>query len=103
MAKYRVIEGFYDLQDPEGKSYHLYNKGDDYPREGLEPTEERIAFLLSTSNRLSKPVIEAVQEPAGEPEDMTADDSAEEAEEAPEEEEEAPEEAQKPKKGRTKK
>ena len=63
MAKYRVIEGFYDLQDPEGRSYHLYNKGDEYPREGLEPSPERVAFLMSESTRLLKPVIEeAVEE-----------------------------------------
>ena len=66
MAKYRVIEGFYDLQDPEGKSYHLYDKGAEYPREGLKPTPERIAFLLSASNKLSKPVIEEIPEPAQE-------------------------------------
>ena len=65
MAKYRVIEGFYDLQDPEGRSYHLYNKGDEYPREGLEPSPERVAFLMSESTRLLKPVIEeAVEEEA---------------------------------------
>lgn len=62
MAKYRVIEGFYDLQDPEGKSYHLYNKGDEYPREGLEPSPERVAFLMSESTRLLKPVIEETVE-----------------------------------------
>lgn len=62
MAKYRVIEGFYDLQDPEGRSYHLYNKGDEYPREGLEPSPERVAFLMSESTRLLKPVIEETVE-----------------------------------------
>ena len=68
MAKYRVIEGFYDLQDPEGRAYRLYNKGDAYPREGLNPDPERIAFLLSGSNRLSRPVIEEdSEEPAGSP------------------------------------
>lgn len=64
MAKYRVIEGFYDLEDPEGQSYHLYNKGDEYPREGLEPSLERVAFLMSESTRLLKPVIEKTVEEA---------------------------------------
>lgn len=64
MAKYRVIEGFYDLEDPEGQSYHLYNKGDEYPREGLEPSPERVAFLMSESTRLLKPVIEKTVEEA---------------------------------------
>jgi hypothetical protein len=94
MAKYRVIEGFYDLQDPEGQSYHLYDKGAEYPREGLEPTEERITFLLSASNKMSKPVIEEVletaQEPAGEPAEEIADNPAEEVEKPAEEPVEAP-------------
>lgn len=59
---YRVIEGFYDLQDPEGKSFHLYNKGDIYPREGLEPTKERIAELSGKDNRRSQPLIEEILE-----------------------------------------
>ena len=57
---YRVIEGFYDLQDPEGKGFYLYNKGDIYPREGLEPTKERIAELSGKDNRRSQPLIEEI-------------------------------------------
>ena len=90
MAKYRVIKGFYDLEDPEGQSYHLYDKGDEYPRDGLNPSPERIAFLMSDSTRLLEPVIEEVpeanEEPAGEP----AEDSAEETAEADAEPQEAP-------------
>lgn len=59
---YRVIEGFYDLQDPEKDSYHLYGKGDIYPREGLEPTEERIAELSGKDNRRRQPLIEEIPE-----------------------------------------
>lgn len=59
---YRVIEGFYDLQDPEGKGFYLYNKGDIYPREGLEPTKERIAELSGKDNRRSQPLIEEILE-----------------------------------------
>ena len=90
MAKYRVIKGFYDLEDPEGQSYHLYDKGDEYPRDGLNPSPERIAFLMSDSTRLLEPVIEEVpeanEEPAGEP----AENSAEEPAEAVAEPQEAP-------------
>ena len=75
---YRVIEGFYDLQDPEGKSFHLYNKGDIYPREGLEPTKERIAELSGKGNQRKQPLIEETAEKT---------DSEETAPEAPEEEE----------------
>ena len=65
---YIVIEGFYDLQDPEGRSFHLYNKGDIYPREGLEPTEERIKELSGPDNRRRQSLIEEVCEaiPEGE-------------------------------------
>lgn len=59
---YRVIEGFYDLQDPEGKSFHLYNKGDIYPREGVEPTKERIAELSGKGNQRKQPLIEEISE-----------------------------------------
>ena len=64
MAKYRVIKGFYDLEDREGQSYHLYDKGDEYPRDGLNPSPERIAFLMSDSTRFLEPVIEEVVEEA---------------------------------------
>jgi len=80
MAKYRVIEGFYDLQDPEGRSYHLYNKGDEYPREGLEPSPERIAFLMSESTRLLKPVIEEAVEGAVEEATEAVEEAVEPAE-----------------------
>ncbi|MBQ8054484.1 MAG: hypothetical protein IJ198_11875 [Lachnospiraceae bacterium] len=73
---YRVIEGFYDLQDPEGKSFHLYNKGDIYPREGLEPTEERIKELSGKGNQRKQPLIEEIPE-----------DTEEAVPEAPEKEE----------------
>lgn len=59
---YKVIEGFYDLQDPEGKNFHFYNMGDTYPREGSETSDERIAELLGNGNKLQRPLIEAVPE-----------------------------------------
>ena len=77
MAKYRVIKGFYDLEDREGQSYHLYDKGDEYPRDGLNPSPERIAFLMSDSTRLLEPVIEetpeADEDSAGEPAEAAAE------------------------------
>lgn len=76
---YRVIEGFYDLQDQDGKgNCHLYDKGDIYPREGLEPTKERIAELSGKGNQRKQPLIEETSEET---------DSEETAPEAPEEEE----------------
>ena len=60
--RYRVIEGFYDLQDPEGRSFHLYNKNDTYPREGLVPTQERIADLLGCGNARRTALIEEIPE-----------------------------------------
>lgn len=74
---YRVIEGFYDLQDPEGRSFHLYNKGDTYPREGLVPTQERIADLLGCGNARRTALIEEILE------ETAADTAAEEIPEAP--------------------
>lgn len=54
---YRVIKSFADLED----SNHIYRIGDTYPRKGLDPTDERIEFLLSPRNLLGTPVIEQVK------------------------------------------
>ena len=59
---YKVVKGFYDLQDPEGRSHHLYNKGDVYPREGLNPSLERIAELSGADNKRKQPLIEEILE-----------------------------------------
>lgn len=56
---YRVIKYFTDLQDKN----RPYNVGDIFPREGKEVTEERIAEMLSSNNKLGAPVIEWVDEP----------------------------------------
>lgn len=59
--KYRVIKMFTDLQDKE----YAYQVGDTYPREGLSPTDERIAELSTDKNRQGVPLIEAIpEEPA---------------------------------------
>lgn len=62
MTSFKVIEGFYDLQDPEGKSFHFYNKGDAYPRRGIEPTDERIKELSGKDNKRKQPLIEEAPE-----------------------------------------
>jgi hypothetical protein len=52
-----VINAFLDLQDAE----YLYDVGDAYPREGLEPSEERIKELLGSDNLQGQPIIKAVK------------------------------------------
>ena len=54
----KVLIAFTDGQDGD----HVYNIGDQYPRAGLEPKEERIAYLASGRNRLKAPVIEQPKE-----------------------------------------
>ena len=56
--KYEVIRHFTDIQDGKYK----YSEGDTYPREGYEPTEERIAELSGNENRLKTPLIKAASE-----------------------------------------
>ena len=55
---YKVIKKFADLEDRN----HIYEVGDVYPREGSEPTDERVAFLASDQNKLKTPVIQLVPE-----------------------------------------
>lgn len=52
--EYRVIVPFVDFEDGN----YLYSKGEKYPRNGAKPIDNRIDFLLSTKNRIGKPVIE---------------------------------------------
>lgn len=56
--KYRVIKFFTDLQD----NNHAYNVGDTYPREGLNPSEERIAELSGSDNKQGVPLIKEVKQ-----------------------------------------
>lgn len=58
MTKYKVICKFKDLQD----SNHIYNIGDTYPRKGKRPKKERIEELLSSNNKVGKPLIVEVEE-----------------------------------------
>ena len=85
-----VINAFLDLQDAE----YLYDVGDAYPREGLEPSEERIKELLGSDNLQGQPMIKAVKTvPADkESEEVTeselSKEDAEETSDTPETEEE---------------
>ena len=55
---YKVIKLFTDLQD----GGYRYEVGDEYPREGYEPTEERIAELSGRTNKQGAPLIKAIKE-----------------------------------------
>ena len=57
MAKYKVVSYFTDLQDND----YPYNVGDEYPRNGLTVTAERIKELSGKSNLRGIPLIEEVQ------------------------------------------
>lgn len=59
MAHYEVIATFEDLQD----NRHRYQAGDEYPREGLSPSKERIEELATNKNRLGRPFIKLHQDP----------------------------------------
>ncbi|MGX7108345.1 hypothetical protein [Facklamia miroungae] len=54
---YKVIKNFHDAEDNE----YLNNKSDQYPRNGLKPTEERIEKLIKLGfiKTLSKKELES--------------------------------------------
>lgn len=56
--KYVVISYFTDLRDYD----HAYNVGDEFPRQGVTVSEERIAELSSGRNKQRRPLIKAVEE-----------------------------------------
>ena len=70
---YKVLKTFRDLQDSKatktGTIYHRYLVGDRYPREGANPSPERIAELAGTNNRMGCPLIAPIESaaPAAEP------------------------------------
>lgn len=55
---YKVIKMFTDGQD----GHFRYEVGDEYPRKGYVPTEERIKGLLGKGNKQGVPLIEEVIE-----------------------------------------
>ena len=62
---YKAIIAFTDLQDAN----HIYHTGDIYPRDGYEPSQERIDELSGSANKVGCPLIAKVKgfEPDGEP------------------------------------
>lgn len=54
---YLVICRFVDLKD----SKHTYNVGDNYPWDGKPVSDERIAELCGSENKLGKPLIKGTQ------------------------------------------
>jgi hypothetical protein len=71
---YRVVKCFSDLQD---KGYP-YAEGDIYPREGYEPSAERIEMLSTANNRQKTVLIEAIPEDVPEVAVETEQETAEE-------------------------
>lgn len=49
---YKVIKAFVDADDG-----HMYEAGDEFPRQGHVPEKNRVLELASASNRLGYPVI----------------------------------------------
>ena len=54
---YKVIHYFTDLQDFN----HPYDVGDEFPRQGVSVTEERIKELSGSLNKQNKPLIKLVE------------------------------------------
>lgn len=50
---YEVVYRFADLKDGS----HVYEVGDQYPREGYEPASERIEELSGTQNKIGRILI----------------------------------------------
>ena len=65
---YKVIKKFHDLQDAtktkNGMIYHEYNVGDEFPRKGMDVSEERLEELAGKENKQGVPLIELVEEKA---------------------------------------
>ena len=57
--EYTVKEDFVDIHDDS----HFYRAGDKYPRPGVSVSDARIAELSTTSNRVGRMLIEAIEQP----------------------------------------
>ena len=55
---YRVVVEFADLQD----NNHVYRVGERYPRKGKKAPKARYKELLSSGNKIGKPLIEKTEE-----------------------------------------
>lgn len=62
---YTVIESFTDLQDGN----YVYISGEPYPRKGYTPSDERIAELAGSNNKLKRPLIVKTDETPEETDD----------------------------------
>ena len=108
---YRVLRRFTDLQD----NRYLYQPGDEYPRAGLDVSEDRIDELSSSNNRRHVALIKFVPQETDITEETDTIEEVEEIEQTepehienmPETSSEDPEEAEvietKPKRKRAKK
>ena len=59
---YIVLKNFTDLED----NGHKYTMGEEYPRKGYEPTEERVKALTSGNNKACLKLIKEVKAPKSE-------------------------------------
>ena len=57
MRSYKVIK---DFQDAKDKNY-FYHVGDIYPRDGHDPSSERIKALSTNENATRTPLIEEIK------------------------------------------
>lgn len=55
---YRVLRNFKDAKDNDFE----YKKSDLYPRDGFEPSPERLKYLSSSKNVIGMPVIQKVED-----------------------------------------
>lgn len=76
----KVVYKFVDLVDGN----HIYEVGDNYPRDGYKPTKERVEELKGSDNKIGKPLIVA------EPDEVIEAEPEEGAEAEPEKVEEKP-------------
>ncbi|MCP3025411.1 hypothetical protein [Halobacillus sp. A5] len=58
MSNYVVVKSFKDLQDNK----YQYQKGAAYPRNGINPDDDRIKELSGSNNNMGKVLIKQVEE-----------------------------------------
>lgn len=54
---FRVVHEFLDLQDDK----YYYHKGDKFPRDGMNVTDERITELSTSANKIGVPLIKEIK------------------------------------------
>ena len=55
--KYEVIRDFVDIQDDN----YMYSTGDEFPRAGVDVSEDRASELASDANRCGVALIKAIE------------------------------------------